>query len=315
MAPAGSKRGRRTESEVEAQSACGAASFDDGETAASSAAPSRKRRRGKVTLCGLCEVPLVRESSDEGTGEMLCKTCADFAAAKPQAVGALLAVKKKGGSAAEKQAKQLAEHRASAEDPAGRTFKPEKLFLRVTSGSRVQESHEFLSRTDFKTRYNMFPEQAKILQAKVTNFRGEEVQGVIIRKPTNPLPELMVWTQREWVRHVPVMGADAHLYEEQGEERWHATVADKQRNMGQDIGGKYVPKTKNLQPYDPDRWGLTYSRVTDHILISVFSLPVQTSVVVRRYLPIGIRCFGFLRHMVQLVWGVSRKAVGRAGGA
>lgn len=239
----------------------GGASPGTGAESSATAPPTSKRQRRSQITCVRCGVASDDNCSNFATikdarGKVLsaepgCLTCSKFAATKGVSVKDLSAMEGKDKTAKNKHDVQQAQMADSVANIASRPFRGEQVYYRIICESRLEERYTFTSRADFKAEHGIFPEDAKVLQARVTNKKGEEVAGVITALP-DAKPTLIVSTTKQWIRHEPKLDASEHLYEDQASEEWLRHAADFNKNMGQTAGCKYKPKLKSLQVYTDD---------------------------------------------------------------
>ena len=223
--------------------------------------PAAKRLKHSECSCVRCGVGANADFSnfkplEDAKGRIIqcsigCNPCEAFAAAKGTSVTELVAAEKDKPTKAKHASQQnLFENHTS--DPSARSYKAESVFYRVATESRLEERFEFTSRTEFRNERGMWPEDAKLIQARVLNSKGEEVSGIVTEIP-GAKPVLVVSTAKQFVHHVPKMSPDEHLFDEQASEHWSREVSEFQRHLGQACGAKYKTKKKSFEVYSQDK--------------------------------------------------------------
>jgi hypothetical protein len=124
--------------------------------------------------------------------------------------------------------------------------------VRLLTLPHHKEHHNFVSRADFKSQTDMFPDQLGLVQVKAM-FKGEEVNG--IAKHRNPDPKtwsavsLTVRTTRKNIWEEPVMACDQHFYKDQGRDAFLRAVGKSKVTLGQRNGQRYECSKKECPVY------------------------------------------------------------------
>ncbi|CAK0858265.1 unnamed protein product [Prorocentrum cordatum] len=192
---------------------------------------------------------------DDDTGRPVakgtcCQTRCDFADASGKDIGKLLS--EKGG--AKKRATELTEQRAeyakSLDNPDGRDFPLEEVYLETISDATVKEQHTIVSKYDFESTHGVTVEEAKLRTFKGTNGSGQEISGIVQRGTGGDVLELS-HTHRV-VRRTPVMSGDDHMFKQQAELIFREQAKKNQDLLGFEVGDRYKGKKAAIHIYDFD---------------------------------------------------------------
>lgn len=222
--------------------------------------PAKKPNTGvSCARCGVCADKSYSNfpSTKDAKGRLVvngdyCSSCIAFA----ESVGAtpedMMKAEAKDPKLQKKRRAEQQDFEANKLSPESRSFAPEEMFLEVSSESIVRERYAFFSRTAFRDRFGVLPEEAKVSQVRVRMAQGDEVSGVLQSLPDSP-PELHIEGRKRIVRRVPIVAARDHHFENQVSERLMKECRDAHRHFGQAAGGKYAPKLKPSVSYSPDQ--------------------------------------------------------------
>lgn len=208
----------------------------------------KKARHGTASVeCALCGDAFVSVVASSGEPVPHCSPCVEFSEARHSTPKKLQEDLRKDKQAMGRFLSDRAAFFANKAAPDGKSFHDQEVFFEICSTSSLEERFDFVSRQDFKDKHGAFPCGAKLTQTKVTDHRGREITGILMR--SDQPPQLVVTTTKRWVRRSPLMKMEQHLYEQQGEHVWASEVDEAQKNMGQALGGKYSAKLKSVDIY------------------------------------------------------------------
>ena len=178
------------------------------------------------------------ETNDRGqvaTVGNYCLRCVHFASLTPYKTVEGVEKAKKDAKDATALEEDRDEYNESVSHPEKKSVPREALGYVVVNGSRVEERMPFLSRTLLKELHGIIPKDATLDQMKVTGASANEVQGVVMT--TDRLPELVVWTEKIWVKRREEIKPAETQYSRQVSSNFDHTVAQLQTNLGQKVGG------------------------------------------------------------------------------
>ena len=232
-------------------------------TGADDAAAAKRPRREALTLiCDGCSVKARPDGSNWAARTLnereqqvpqgaFCEDCESFAKCTVHGTPAeVQKAAKRNVTETRALEKDRAEYMESAAHPESRSFDPESLDYVVVSGSRLEERFPFMAKGVFYKERGMNPEDAKLLVTKATNRHGDDVHGIVLA-PTK-LPELVCWTEKQWIRSKPDLRPDDLMFSRHLATHYDDKIKKFQRNFGQEPAGKYIPKTKPPKAYTQD---------------------------------------------------------------
>jgi len=210
--------------------------------AAQEAPRTKCRSKGTGRQCRLCEGCVGDGQGGESSGKKgeFCTLCVEFA----EAVGLTEQELANTMGRSKMDAAELKEERASwqegKENPEERAIAPSEVLIETSYSSALRQQSEFVSRSDFKDRFGMWPEVAKVQQARVQTDHGW-VEGVLVSIP-NSRTYLDTTFERRLVKRDAVLPRERNYYERQSVRVFSQRTMEWGKRMGQEPGGKHQKK-------------------------------------------------------------------------